>query len=175
MNKTILTVCFVIGLLPLTNAQKETFKKRQVGVSLGWQSFSVLDQHASPLVYSTNTLFPKVGLSYSRQTERSAYSIEVAGASGQLLPKRFGARTYKATWSARDSFQYNVASPFYNLDIKGSYFRNISSLPTSDVQYWVGGTVNEAAYYGDAVANMPWIVNAVDLSPAFKVDYAPAA
>src|SRR3954470_17677482 len=104
MNKTILTVCLLIGLIPLANAQKETDKKRQVGLSVGWQNFSVLDQHASPLAYSTNTLFPKVGLSYSSQTERSAYSIEVAGASGQLLPKRFGARTYKAKWSATDSF-----------------------------------------------------------------------
>lgn len=175
MTKAILTVCLLLLITTMIQAQTAPFKKRQVGVSLGWQNFRVLDKHASPLAYGTNAIFPKVTLSYSRQTSRSDFAIEVAGSNGQLNPSRFGARTFKAQWSPTDSFQYTVSSLFYHADIKASYFRNLSSLSTSTVQYWVGGQFNESAYYGDAVANMPWIVNTADLSPVFKIAYAPTS
>jgi hypothetical protein len=175
MTKTFLTVCLLLVITTIVQAQKASQKRRQVGLSVGWQNFKVLDKHASPLAYGTNAIFPKVGLSYSRQTSRSDFEIAVSGSSGQLLPKHFGARTYKAKWSATDSFQYTISSPFYHADIKASYYRNISSLSTNHVQYWLGGIINESAYYGDAVANKPWIINMADLSPALKIDYAPAA
>lgn len=174
MNKTILTASLLLVLTAMAQAQMPAYKRRAVGLSLGWQNFKMLDRHASPLPYGTNSIFPKVGLSYSRKTNRSDFSIEVAGATGQLLPKRFGQRSYKTRFSDKDSFQYKISSPFYNANIKASYFRNITSLSTSEVKYWVGGVLNESAYYGDAVANFPWTINAADLSPAFKVTYTPS-
>src|SRR6478609_4368847 len=99
MTKTILTVCLLLLLTAIVQAQKASLNKRQVGISVGWQNFKVLDKHASPLAYGTNTIFPKVGLSYSRQTSYSDFEIVVSGSSGQLLPKRYGARTYKAKWN----------------------------------------------------------------------------
>lgn len=169
-----LTAGLLLLLTAVTHAQTTPYKRRAVSLSFGWQNFKMLDKHASPLAYGTNSIFPKIGFSYSRQTSRSDFQIEVSGASGQLLPKRFGNRTYKAKWSERDSFQYTVSSPFYNANIKASYFRNIRPFSTSHIKYWIGGVLNESAYYSDGVANFPWIINAADISPAFKVAYTPS-
>ena len=175
MNKTILTASLLLLITVVTQAQTTPFKKRTIGLSVGWQNFKMLDQHASPLAYGTNSIFPKIGISYSRQTNRSDFQLELSGTSGNLNPKNFGARKYKAKWNEKDSFQYNVGGAFYNANIKASYFRNLNSLSSDDLHYWVGGVLNESAYYSDAVANMPWVFNAADLSPAFKVAYTPSS
>lgn len=174
MTKTFAMASLVLFMGATTQAQNTALKKRAVGLSVGWQNFKMLDKHTSPLAYGTNSIFPKVGFFYSHQTARSDFELEVSGAAGQLLPKKFGQRSYKTRFSDKDSFQYTISSPFYNANIKASYFRNISSFSTSHINYWVGGVLNESAYYGDAVANMPWMVNAADLSPAVKVAYTPS-
>jgi hypothetical protein len=174
MHKTNLIACLLLLLTTIAQAQKTAYKQRAVGLSLGWQNFRMLDKHASPLAYGTNSIFPKVGFSYNRKTSRSDFQLELSGAIGQLLPTRFGQRNYKTRFNETDSFQYTISSPFYNANIKASYFRNISSLSGGDMKYWAGGVLNESAYYGDAVANFPWLVNAADLSPAFKVAYTPS-
>jgi len=174
MNKIILALCLVLVSATATQAQKVPVPRRAIGLSLGWQNMKMLDQHASPLAYGTNSIFPRVGLSYSRQTGRSAYDIEVSGASGQINPARFGARQYKAKWSQTDSFQYTLSSPIYMTDIKVSYYRNLGSLSTGNQNYWVGGALEESAYLAPEMMNMPWLYNAVDLSPAVAVNYEPS-
>jgi hypothetical protein len=171
MYKTLLTTCFLFIFIFTTYAQLTPFKKRAVGLSVGLQQFKVLDQHASPLTYSTNTVFPKVGLSFGRQTNRSAFDIELSGSMGQLMPEKYGSRTYKTTITGTDSFQYSLSSPFMHTNLKASYLKNLHPVSSSNLSYWAGGVLNESAYYGDAVANMPWLLNTADLSPAMHVHY----
>lgn len=147
--------------------------KNQVGLSLGWQNFRFSDNHSSPLTYGTNSLFPKVGLYYQKQTARSLFKVHVRGSNGSIHPTRFGERTYKSKLSNTDSFQYRVSSEFIHADIEASYFRKIPSLSTGKFTYMVGGTVNESAYYADKVANTPWLLNAVDIAPGFQLNYLP--
>lgn len=148
--------------------------RNQVGISVSWQNFSFLDKHSSPLAYSTNSLFPKMGMFYNKQTDKSILNIHVSAAKGSIHPSRFGARTFKTHMNDADSFQYQVASQFIHLDIEGNYFRKISSLSGDKLNYWVGGTINEAAYYADEVANTPWLLNVADVAPGFQVNYLPA-
>ena len=98
-------------------------------------------------------------------------AFKVSGAIGQANALRFGARNYKTKWSNTDSFQYQIASQFINANIEATYLRNIRSLSTDKTQYWVGGKLNESAYYASEVANFPWMVNAVDLGPMFQVTH----
>lgn len=172
MRKKIFLSCFALAVAANVLAQSKP--KNTVGLTLGWQNFKMADQHASPLQYGTNAIFPRVGLSYKHQKNTSFYEIKVSGAKGNLNPAKFGARTYGTKWSNTDSFQYQIASAFIHADIEASYYRNITSLSTQNTQYWVGGKLNESAYYGDEVANFPWMLNVLDLSPSLAVDYSPS-
>ncbi|HYH14879.1 MAG TPA: hypothetical protein VD794_06660 [Flavisolibacter sp.] len=147
--------------------------KNTIGLSLGWQNFRMLDKHASPLQYGTNSLFPSLGLSYAHQNNRSRYEIKVSATNGTMNATRFGARNFKTKWSATDSFQYQISSAFINANIEATYQRKLSSLSDSKVQYWVGGKLSESAYYGDEVANFPWLLNTLDVGPSFEVEYSP--
>lgn len=168
MKRITLMACFA---LLIASAQAQRKPTNQIGITLGWQNFQFLDKHASPLKYGTNSLFPSLGLYYSHQTDQSYYNIKVSGAKGTANALRFGAREYKTKWSSKDSFQYQVSSQFINANIEATYFRNIRSLSTDKTQYWVGGSLNESAYYADEVANFPWMVNTLDLSPAFQMQH----
>lgn len=154
------------------SSQGQHKPRNSVGVSIGWQNFSFLDQHSSPLKYSTNSLFPKVGLFYSKQTDRSFLNVHLAASKGSVFPSRFGQRSYKSVWSPTDSFQFTVASPFVHVDMEASYLRQVSKTPDR-VSTWIGASFNEAAYYGDDVARFPWLLNVADLSPRVRVQYAP--
>lgn len=101
-----LLVTIAFGLL----GRAQLKPRNSVGLSLGWQKFTFLDQHVSPLKYSTHSLFPKVGLFYNKQTDRSILNIQAAVAKGAVHPSRFGERSYKAVWSPKDSFQYAASS-----------------------------------------------------------------
>lgn len=147
--------------------------RNQVGISVGWQNFRFLDKHSSPLMHGTNSLFPKMGLFYNKQTDNSILNIHVSGSKGRIHPARFGPRTYKTNLGVTDSFQYQVSSQFIHADIEASYFRRIASSPGDKFSYWVGGTINEAAYYADKVANTPWLLNVADIAPSFQMDYLP--
>ncbi len=164
-------VCLCFLATTIVNGQSKP--RNTIGLSLGWQNFKLLDRHASPLVYGTNAVFPSVGLSYGHETNRSKYEIKVGGAKGNMNPLRYGARNYKTKWSATDSFQYQISSAFINANIEATYLRKLQSISTSEVQYWVGGKLTESAYYGDEVANFPWMLNVADLGPALQVDYSP--
>lgn len=151
----------------------QTKPRNSAGLFLGWQNFTFLDRHVSPLTYSTNSLFPNVGLFYNKQTDRSILNIQVAAAKGNINPSRFGERSYKAVWSPKDSFQYTLASGFIHANVEGSYLRNVSSLTTNKLNYWVGGTINESAYYGDDISAFNWMLNVADLAPSFRLGYLP--
>lgn len=99
MKKKLLALLLLAASL-LGGAQ--TKPRNSIGLSLGWQNFTFLDRHVSPLTYSTNSLFPKVGLFYNKQTDRSILNIQVAAAKGSIDPSRFGERSYKAVWSPKD-------------------------------------------------------------------------
>lgn len=172
MNKLIFllatTLCFNMGF-------SQTKPRNQAGISLSWQNFRFHDRHSSPLAYGTNSLFPKVGLFYNKQTDRSIFNISVKGSVGKIHPSRFGARGFQSKLNENDSFQYVVSSKFIHADIEADYFRKINSLSTEKFNYWVGGTLNESAYYADEVANTPWLLNVADIAPGFQMNYLPAS
>jgi hypothetical protein len=120
----------------------QTKPHNSIGISLGWQNFTFLDKHVSPLTYSTNSLFPKIGLFYNKQAGHSILNVQLAASKGSINPTRFGERSYKVVWNQNDSFQYNLASGFVHAGIEASYLLNVSSLSDHNVHYWVGGTVN---------------------------------
>jgi hypothetical protein len=147
--------------------------RNEVGLSISWQNFQFLDKHSSPLKYGTNSLFPKVGLYYHKETSRSVFNVHVRGSLGNIYPTRFGARTYQSKLNNTDSFQYQVSSQLIHADIEASYFKKINPLSNDKLTYLVGGTINETAYYADKVANTPWLLNVVDIAPSFQLNYLP--
>jgi hypothetical protein len=172
MKKRLLTSFLTLTVVGAALAQ--TKPRNTVGLTLGWQNFRMVDQHASPLQYGTNSIFPRIGLTYAHQNNTSFYEIKLSGSKGNLNPARFGARNYVTKWSGTDSFQYQISSAFINANVEASYYRNMGSLSSSKTQYWVGAKLHESAYYGDEVANFPWVLNTLDLSPSFALDYRPA-
>ncbi|HUP13816.1 MAG TPA: hypothetical protein VM187_16460, partial [Niastella sp.] len=168
-KKFLLLLTMALTLLGHTQAKRHN----SVGLSFGWQNFTMLDKHVSPLKYSTNSLFPKIGFFYTRQTNGSILNIKVAASKGSINPSSFGVRSYKTVWNAKDSFQYNLASPFINANIEATYLRNITSSSSGKFNYYAGGTMSETAYYGDNVSAFPWVLNVADVAPAFQLDYQP--
>jgi hypothetical protein len=166
-------IYLVFAALCALQGSAQTKPRNSIGLTVGWQNFTVLDKHVSPLRYSTNSLFPKLGLFYNKETNRSILDVQVSASKGTIHPSRFGERRYKAVWSAKDSFQYSLGSKFIHANIEASYLRNVSSLSTDKFNYWVGGTLKEAAYYGDEVASSDWLLNVADLAPSFQIGYLP--
>ena len=76
-----------------------------------------------------------------------------------------------ARWSDKDSFQYQISSLFIHANLEATYLRKLNPNSGSDIGYWLGGTLNDQAYYADEVANFPWLMNLADLGPTFKMDY----
>ncbi len=53
------------------------------------------------------------------------------------------------------------------------YLRRIRTSQANKLQYFVGGTINESAFYADEVANFPWRMNTLTVDPTFKMQYVP--
>ena len=157
-------------MLYAVHAQISRPKRNSLGISAGWQQMKFFDQHASPLIYKA-TASPRLGVFYNHQSDRSIFNIKVSGGVGTANPERFGARDYQIKWSDTSGFRYQVASQFINANIQTTYLRRLSPL-NSKFSTWVGGTINESAYYADEVANFNWFTNAVDFSPALQLNYA---
>lgn len=169
-------IIILAGLVFLFSAGYSQSKpKNEVGLTISWQNFQFSDKHSSPLKYGTNSLFPKVGLFYNKETNASVFHVHLKGALGNIYPSRFGARTYQSNVNGVDSFQYQVSSKFIHADVEAGYFRKIKPLSNDQFTYLVGGTINETAYYADKVANTPWLLNVVDLAPGFRMNYLPQA
>ena len=173
MKKLLFVFCLALVLPGIIKAQSVSTKKSYLGLSLGWQNFTFYDQHASPLTHGTNSIFPHVGLSFERETGRSFFGIKLDGAIGSANPLRFGARDYQIDFDATHSFQYQITSQFINAHVGIVYLRRIKSLQASKLQYWVGGAINETAFYADEVASFPWLLNTLTLDPTFKLQYVP--
>ena len=171
MKKTITAVTvFLFGFLACTYAQPGKWGRNSLGISAGWQQVKFLDEQASPLLYKASAK-PVIGLNYTHRGARSYFSIKASGGVGSANPDRFGARDYLTRWSEKDSFQYQISSFFTLAELEATYLRKLNPASTGTLGYWLGGTISEQAYYADEVANMPWMINAAEFSPSFKMDY----
>lgn len=173
MEKTILiSTGFLFIFLACAQAQPDTWGRNSLGISAGWQQLKFLDEHASPLLYKANAT-PLIGLNYTHRGTRSYFSIKASGGAGSANPGRFGSRDYMTRWSEKDSFQYQISSLFVLAELEATYFKKLNPSSAGTLNYWLGGTISERAYYADEVANMPWMINAAEFSPGFKIDYQP--
>ena len=167
MTKTIaLSLGFLCTFIACTQAQS----KNSLGISAGWQQLKFLDELASPLVYKASAK-PLAGLNYTHSGARSYFTIKASGGAGTANPKRFGARDYMTRWNEKDSFQYQISSFFAHAQLEATYLKKLNPSSGGALGYWLGGTLNEQAYYADEVGNMPWLINTAEFSPAFKMDY----
>ena len=175
MKKTItISLGFLFVFLAGARAQQGKWGRNSLGISAGWQQLKFLDEHASPLLYQASSK-PFVGLNYTHSGFRSYFSVKASGGMGSANPGRFGARDYRVRWNEKDSFQYQISSLFAHAQLEATYLRKLHPSSGGPLGYWLGGTLSEQAYYADEVANMPWVVNAAEFSPAFKIDYLPHA
>lgn len=171
MKKTILlSLGFLFVLLACAQAQT----RNSLGVSAGWQQLKFFDEHASPLLYKASTR-PLAGLNYTHSGARSYFSLKALGGVGTANPERFGSRDYMIRWSEKDSFQYQISSMFAHAQLEATYLKRLNPSSGGALGYWLGGTINEQAYYADEVANMPWLVSAAEFSPTFRMDYQPGS
>lgn len=171
MKKTItLSLGFLCAFFTCTQAQS----RNSLGISAGWQQLKFFDEHASPLVYKASTR-PLAGLNYTHSSARSYFTIKASSGAGTANPARFGSRDYMAKWNEKDSFQYRISSLFAHAQLEATYLKKLNPSSGGTWGYWLGGTLNEQAYYADEVANMPWLVNTAEFSPAFKMDHRPGS
>lgn len=166
----VLSVIMLFGF-DMSFGQFNKTNQNTIGVSIGWQQLKFNDQLASPLTYK-GMVHPTFGLNYTRQSDHTFLKIKAAGGIGTANPQRFGDRDYMTLINGQDSFQYKISSAFINANIEGTFMKRINPTHPGNFAYWVGGTVNEQAYYADEVANFPWVINTIDLAPSFKLDYA---
>ncbi|MBE7172184.1 MAG: hypothetical protein INR73_16470 [Williamsia sp.] len=172
MKTTITILAFLFAFLACAKAQQGRWGKNSLGISAGWQQLKFLDEHASPLRYEGTTT-PLFGLNYMHSGARTYFHVKAAGGIGSANPSRFGARNYMARWNEKDSFQYQISSLFAHAQLEATYLKKLNPSSSGPLGYWLGGTINEQAYYADEVANMPWLINAAEFSPSFKMDYQP--
>ena len=173
MKKLFFTLgCFLVLVSAL--AQSGKYGKNSIGISLGWQKLKFLDELASPLSYKA-TASPFAGINYTHNGSHSYVKLGISGGLGSADPDRFGARDYLVHWSDKDSFQYRISSMFASAHLEATYLRKLNPASTGAWAYWLGGTFNDQAYYADEVANMPWVANAAEFSPSFKMDYQPGS
>ena len=145
--------------------------RNSIGLSVGTFRLRTLDQQASPLRYG-GTIQPLYGLSYRHHTDRSRFNMRLAGGLGTMNPDRFGARTYTTKFGDGTPFSYQISSELYHVHLEADYLRRVGSAEPGRFNTWVGGSLQESAWYADEVGNMPWMVNTATLSPVVQTDYA---
>ena len=148
--------------------------RNSIGLSIGTFRLRTLDQQASPLRYG-GTIQPLYGFSYRRHTDRSQFNLRVAGGMGTINPTRFGSRTYTTKFGDGTQFSYQISSELYHVQLEADYLRRVGSAEPGRFNTWVGGSLQESAWYADEVGNMPWMVNSATLSPVVQTDYAVAS
>lgn len=141
-----------------------------IGLSVEAQNFSFLDKHASPLLYKTG-IAPVIGCSYQHQGRSSFFSVGVAASIGKAEPSRFGSRYYASAPGDADADSFNLSSLFVSARLSILYLRKLVTAGSGKCTVWLGGQLQESAEYADAVADYPWLLNDISISPAIKTQY----
>ena len=170
MQKVYSLIFLLLFAFKISYSQFNKANQNSLGLSIGIQNLKFNDQLASPLIYKAKS-FPLVGLNYTRQNANTYMRYKISVGQGKASPDKFGARQYKTKWSDKDSFQYTVSSVFINANIEGTFLKRISLANSGNFAYWLGGTINEQAYYADQVANFNWLINSATIAPTARVDY----
>ncbi|QDK81527.1 hypothetical protein EXU85_24120 [Spirosoma sp. KCTC 42546] len=166
--RLLFSVSFVLSFCLLAKAQ--TYKNT-IGLSLGTFRLRSLDQQASVLEYAGQAL-PLFGLTYRHQSENSRFNLRLSGGAGQMNPTRFGPRTYTTPIGDGKEFTYQISSTMYAFTLEADYLRRIGATEPGKFNTWVGGSIQESAWYADEVGNFPWLVNTATFSPVVQTDYA---
>ncbi|GAB4017447.1 hypothetical protein [Spirosoma koreense] len=164
----VVSATLFIGLMASASGQAY---QNTIGLSVGTFRLRSLDQQASVLEYTGN-VWPLIGLSYRHQSDRSRVNLRLSGGAGQMNPTRFGARTYTTPVGDGKTYSYQISSAMYTVALEADYLRRVGSAEPGKLTTWVGGSLQEAAWYADEVGNFPWIVNTVSLAPVVQTDYA---
>lgn len=163
----------VLLLLPLlawlTPGYAQQYRNK-VGISVGTVTLRTLDRQASPLRYK-GVIQPLFGLRYGHESDRSRFNLRLSGGTGTMNPERFGARSYSTPFPDGKTFTYQISSVMYHANLEADYLRRVNSGDNSQGSLWVGGAIQEAAWYADEVANFPWIVNTATVAPVVQYDY----
>ncbi|HEU4574441.1 MAG TPA: hypothetical protein VFS36_05520 [Chitinophagaceae bacterium] len=146
------------------------YKQSSISLSSQVQQFKFLDIHSSPLLYQTDFL-PSLSLGYHHQTEKSFFCIRLTGSTGNINPERFGSRHYASAGNPLPD-SLTVSSAFASVQFETAYVRKLRHTKNKNLSFWLGGQVKESAYYADEVANFPWLMNDLSISPFFKTMYS---
>jgi hypothetical protein len=153
-----------------STATAQSFRN-SIGLSVGTFQLRFLDQQASPLRYG-GRVYPLYGFSYRHHTDQSQFNLRLAGGMGTMNPDRFGPRTYTTKFGDGTPFSYQIASELYHVSLEADYLRRVGPAEPGRLSTWVGGSLQQSAWYADEVANMPWMVNTATLSPVVQTGYA---
>ncbi|MBS1653786.1 MAG: hypothetical protein JSU05_02990 [Bacteroidetes bacterium] len=166
---TRLPVIVVCILIAVSSIGQSNYKQSSLSLSAQLQEFKFLDIHASPLLYKTS-LSPCLTLSYAHQSKRSIFSTSLTGSTGNANPERFGSRFYSPGNNASED-SFTLSSGFVSVQFETAYLRKFRKSKNENLSYWLGAQLKETAFYADEVADFPWLMNDISLSPLFKAIY----
>ena len=159
MRKVIVALLCLVGSYRLTAQEHPNSLK----IGVGSLSGKMLDQQASPLLYHTKAT--QVTLNYLHKSKRARFEVAITPALGTTLPERFGERAF-----GDDFYQYRVHSSYYGADLDISYIRRLGRQPRN-VQFFLGGQLQNTLQVADQVANFYWATNVAALHAQFQTEY----